>query len=202
MALVGQGGRFVASVSDETTENQNAGAWQSHESDRSELPLADRESVRQVHRRFPTGVMIVTTAVDNTPFGLALNAFTSISLEPPLVLVAIAATAATHPNLFLSNQIGINILAAGQESIVHRFARSGGDKFASVAWHQGRHGAPLLDGVAAHLEMETAKRIAAYTHTLFVGKVLRAEAFDRQPLVFLGGKFYRTSSLRPVDGGE
>lgn len=166
--------------------------------------LADPEAVRAAHRRFPTGVTVVTAAVDGTPHGLAVNAFASVALEPSLVLVCVARRAATYGKLFLSDHIGVNILAGDQRAIAERFARSGGDKFAGLAWRPGSCGAPLLDGVAARMELEIVRRVPAYTHTVFVGAVLRAEAFARPPLLYIAGELLDSSTLRSPapDGGS
>lgn len=98
------------------------------------------EGVRNVHRNFPTGVTIVTALVDGTPYGLAVNAFSSVSLDPPVVLVCVAATSSTHPHLFSVDHLGVNILAEDQDDLLKAFARSGGDKFADVAWREAPAG--------------------------------------------------------------
>jgi flavin reductase (DIM6/NTAB) family NADH-FMN oxidoreductase RutF len=147
-------------------------------------------AVKGVHRRFPTGVTIVTTCDDGEPAGLAVNAFSSISIEPPVVLVCVAKTSATYQRLFAGDHIAINILAADQVGVARRFAVSGGDKFMDTPWTAGVGGAPILDGVAAYLEIEIETRIPAYTHTIFIGRVVQADSFDRRPLLYLGGQFY------------
>lgn len=162
----------------------------------AEAALAER--VKDVHRHFPTGVTIVTTSVDGMPFGLAVNAFASLSLTPPLVLVCVAATSSTYPKLFEAELLGVNILAHDQLDVARVFARSGGEKFAGVAWRHGSRGAPLLDGVSARLELTIEHRIPAGTHTIFVGRVAEAEAFERAPLVYLGGGFFDGARLQAL----
>lgn len=146
--------------------------------------------VRAVHRRFPTGVTIVTTCVGEQPFGLAVNAFSSVSLTPPRVLVCVARSSKTHPRLLEGEHLGVNILAADQAAIAAVFATSGGDKFASLSWHAGASGVPLLDGVAASFEVQVTERIPAHTHTIFLGDVVNASAHDRAPLVYLAGGLF------------
>jgi flavin reductase (DIM6/NTAB) family NADH-FMN oxidoreductase RutF len=155
--------------------------------------LAD--SVKEVHRRYPTGVTIVTTCSDGKPYGLAVNAFSSLSLDPPLVLVCVASTSSTYPRLFDRDAIGINILAHDQAGVAATFARSGGDKFAGIEWRVGEHGAPVIAAVSAHLELRIETRIPAGTHTIFIGRVLDAAAADRPPLIYLGGSFYDGARL-------
>lgn len=169
---------------------RSGAAAQGEESPRS----ADAEALKAVHRQFGTGVTVVTTSVDGKPAGLVVNAFSSICLDPPLVLVSVAVTAATYPILFTNDQIAVNILAREQRAVAERCARSGGDKFAEIAWRPGANGAPLLDGSAAVIEATVIKRIPSYTHTIFIARASDATSSDRDPLLYLGGAFY--------DGGE
>lgn len=155
--------------------------------------------VRGVHRQFPTGVTVVTACVDGKPVGLAVNAFSSISLEPPLVLVCVNESSASYPAVFDSEHIGINILAADQLNVAATFAKSGGDKFANLAWQVSSQEVPVLEGVAGHLELEIQYKIPAYSHTIFIGEVIEANATDeRAPLVYKAGKFYDGSRLEPA----
>ncbi|MBS1885866.1 MAG: flavin reductase family protein [Actinobacteria bacterium] len=168
----------------------------------SSEPAADEElvdRVKEVHRRFPTGVTIVATTVAGRPYGLAVNAFSSLSLEPPLVLACVAATSSTYPRLFEVDAVSVNILAHDQAAVAGAFARSGGDKFEGLEWRPGAGGAPLLAGVSAQLELAVEHRIPAGTHTIFVGRVLAASAGDKAPLLYLGGGFFDGGALRAAD---
>lgn len=151
-----------------------------------------------MHRRFATGITVVTTAVDGVPYGLVVNAFSSISLAPPLVLVCVAETTSTYERLFCGEHFAVNILARDQADIASTFARSGGDKFAHVAWQPGEHGSPIIDGVSAALELQVQTRLPAYTHTIFIGRVLQAHTRDVDPLIYLGSRFYDGGRLTPV----
>lgn len=164
---------------------------------------ADRliERVRTVHRHFPTGVTIVTTTVDRIPYGLAVNAFASLSLKPPLVLVCVSSTSSTYQRLLETNIFAVNILAHDQEPIARRFAQSGGDKFKDFAWRAGTHGAPVLHGVSAHLELRVQQRIPAGTHTIFIGVILEAIPNNRPPLVYLDGSFFDGTALSAPPSG-
>lgn len=155
----------------------------------------DPQLLTEVHRRFATGATVVTTSALDDPRGLAVNAFASISLDPPLILVCVAGRANTHERLFLSDHFAVNILAHDQQSVARRFATSGGDKFSDLEWREGTHGSPLLEGVAAWLEASIEKRIRAYTHTIFIGRVLDASFSDRPPLLYLGGRFFDGSCM-------
>ncbi|HJQ04624.1 MAG TPA: flavin reductase family protein [Nocardioides sp.] len=145
--------------------------------------LSDR--VRRVHAQFPTGVMVVTTAVDGVPHGLAVNAFSSVSLDPPVVLFCVAKTSRTHAHLYGAEWAAVNILSHRQLGVAKQFATSGVDKFAGLDWTPGPHGAPVLDGASAWLEVELRLKIDASTHTIFTGQVHEATSAQLPPLVYL-----------------
>ncbi|OIH85785.1 hypothetical protein BLJ79_06215 [Arthrobacter sp. UCD-GKA] len=154
--------------------------------------------VRNVHRKYPTGVTVVTTSVDGVPFGLAVNAFSSISLDPPLVLVCVNESSKSYPAVFEADHLGINILAADQTAVAGTFARSGGDKFADLAWRSSAVGVPILDGVAGYFELEIKYKIPAYTHTIFIGEVVEAGHSDKAPLVYQDGRFFDGARLEEI----
>lgn len=156
--------------------------------------------LKRVHRSFASGVTIVTTQVEGRPFGLAVNAFASVSLDPATVLVCINTSSSTYPKFFAGGHFGISILAADQSAVAMRFATSGGDKFSDVAWKTGDFGQPLIEGAAAHLEMEIASMLLAGTHTVIVGKVLSAHASGHPPLLFHNGGFFDGGKLVKADG--
>jgi flavin reductase (DIM6/NTAB) family NADH-FMN oxidoreductase RutF len=158
----------------------------------------DPEAVRAAHRKFVTGVTIVTTEDDGVPLGLAVNAFTSVSLSPPLILVCVSHTSSTYGALFRADSFAVNILAADQAATATRFASKSTDKFSGIPWRRGVLGAPILDGVSAYFEVETREKVRASTHSMFIGKVVDAAGFDRQPLVYLSGAFYDPDGLRPA----
>jgi flavin reductase (DIM6/NTAB) family NADH-FMN oxidoreductase RutF len=159
----------------------------------------DAEAVRGFHRQFLTGVTIITTLGPDGPRGMAINAFASVCLDPPLVLCCVARTAATYEPLTGSGAFAVNILAAHQRDVAMTFARSGGsEKFGEVSWRQGVSGSPVLEGVAAYLEATVENRVDAYTHTIFLGRVVAAEAYGRDPLAYLGGRFYDSAGLAEV----
>jgi flavin reductase (DIM6/NTAB) family NADH-FMN oxidoreductase RutF len=159
----------------------------------SNATLATR--VRAVHRQYPTGVTVVTAALQGKPVGLAVNAFSSISMDPPLVLVCVNESSNSFPAVFESAFIGINILASDQLNVAGTFAKSGGDKFAALDWHLSDVGVPVLEGVAGHLELEIKYKIPAYTHTIFIGQVVEAGSSDKSPLVYHAGTFFDGAKL-------
>jgi flavin reductase (DIM6/NTAB) family NADH-FMN oxidoreductase RutF len=155
--------------------------------------------IRGVHRRYPTGVTVVTTFDEGAPFGLSVNAFSSVSLDPPLALVCIAGSSSTHPRLFLRDHFAVNVLSAAQADLARQFGRPGGGKFEGVSWHEAPNGSPVLDGVCGWFELQIASRMPAATHTIFLGEITSVGMPDAHtPLLYLGGGFYDTASLIPA----
>ena len=127
---------------------------------------------RTALRSFATGVTVVTTRDrEGRPSGLTASAFTSVSLDPPLVLVCVDHAATAHPDFRERGWFAVNILRREQEALSRRFAASGGDKFGGVACHEGRTGLPLLDGALATLECRIVEAHEAGDHTIFIGQV-------------------------------
>ncbi|KHL02451.1 flavin reductase [Sinomonas humi] len=152
------------------------------------------DTMKAFNRQFVTGVTVVTTKEGDKPKGLAANAYCSVSLEPPLVLVCVQKTSSTYPALFSSSHLGINILGADQRGTVGVFASKSADKFAEVDWHEGPNGSPLIDGSAASIEAEIQERFQAKTHTVFICRVRHAEVEGTAPMVYKAGHFF--------DGGK
>jgi flavin reductase (DIM6/NTAB) family NADH-FMN oxidoreductase RutF len=139
-------------------------------------------------RRFPAGVAVLTVDVEGERLGLTVGSLVSLSLEPPLVGVAVSRQAAMHELLRRADSFALSLLAAGQEDIAQHFAR-GVPPIAlwhGVATRPGAAGAPLLEGALGWLECRTAAEHEAGDHTLFVGEVLGVEqGAPTAPLVHL-----------------
>lgn len=157
------------------------------------------ELLKGFNRQFITGVTVVTTCDDGVPRGLAVNAYASISVEPPRVLVCVQKTSLTYSVLFKATHLGINILSADQTGTVASFAKSGHDKFAGVQWHSGPAGSPLLDGSSAALEAEICDRLQAETHTMFVCRVRHAEVGEGDPMIYRAGRFFHSNDLTQLE---
>jgi steroid delta-isomerase-like uncharacterized protein len=155
----------------------------------------DPEVMKGFNRQFVTGVTVVTTQDGGVPKGLAVNAYSSVSLEPPLVMVCVQKTSSTYPALFASTHLGINILSNAQKGTVSTFASKTADKFAEIAWHEGPNGSPLIDGSSAALEAEIRERFQAKTHTIFICRVRHAEVSETEPMVYKAGRFYDSEKL-------
>ncbi|MFD5822243.1 flavin reductase [Nesterenkonia xinjiangensis] len=159
----------------------------------------DPEMLKTFNRQFVTGVTVVTTQDDEgRPRGLAVNAYASVSLEPPLVLVCIQKSSSTYPALFSATHLGINILGTQQRETIATFASKAPDKFASVAWHPAPGGSPLIDGSPASLEAEIRDRFQAKTHTVFICRVGHAEVTDADPMLYKAGRFYDSDGLTQI----
>ncbi|SDQ54487.1 conserved hypothetical protein, steroid delta-isomerase-related [Arthrobacter crystallopoietes] len=155
----------------------------------------DLEIMKTFNRQFVTGVTVVTTSENGVPKGLAVNAYASVSLEPPLVMVCIQKTSSTYPALFASSHLGINILSNQQKDTVSTFASKSADKFADLDWHAGPSGSPLIDGSSAALEAEIRERFQAKTHTIFICRVRHAEVSETSPMVYQAGRFFDSEGL-------
>jgi flavin reductase (DIM6/NTAB) family NADH-FMN oxidoreductase RutF len=141
--------------------------------------------------RFPTGVTVVTSRDgEGAPVGLTVNAFASVSLDPPLVLVCIDHASTSRVHLMSASSFGVNILSSGQGAVARRFASDPAEgRFDGVAWQGGPGGAPLLDGVAAWLSCTLEAAHEAGDHTILVGRVVAAGTGAAEALAFYRGAF-------------
>ncbi|MFZ4603281.1 MAG: alpha/beta fold hydrolase [Caulobacterales bacterium] len=154
---------------------------------------SDVRTLRDAMGCFATGVTVVTACdAEGCPVGLTANSFTSVSLDPPLVLVCIAKTAGSLAVLSSQPNFAINVLHIGQQPTSNRFARKEGDRFADVAWEPGASGAPILQGGLAAFECTRDAIHDAGDHVILIGRVDRAR-FDpyRDPLLYFRGRYRR-----------
>ncbi|MXX67124.1 MAG: flavin reductase family protein [Chloroflexi bacterium] len=154
--------------------------------------------LRAVMRHYPTGVTIVSTSDGGNPHGMTVNSFTSVSLDPPLVLVCIAHSA--HCNQMIKNSgcFAVSILGHDQADVSSGFADNDPaaqpiHEFRHHRYELGSTGSPLLAGAVAHLDCRVQEEFEVADHTVFVGLVEFArEADARASLVFFDGKYART----------
>lgn len=149
--------------------------------------MIDPRRFRDTVGAFATGVTVVTAP---GPAGLTTNAFTSVSLDPPLVLVCFDAGSRTLDAVRRSGIYGVNVLRAGQEELAAVFAskRVSAEKYAEVS-HTEEHGVPILDDALAWLVCEVTDLVEAGDHTIGIGRVTALDAADGQPLVFYAGDY-------------
>ncbi|MFN8627728.1 MAG: flavin reductase family protein [Candidatus Binatia bacterium] len=155
------------------------------------MPVAKQDFCR-VLGRFAAGVTVVTTVDDDgRPYGLTATAFTSVSLEPPLVLVCVDQGSDSHPHFHASGVFAVNFLGDEHEHLSRIFAVSGGDKFTEIAFRRGVTGAPVLADALGFLECRIVEIVAAGDHTIFLGQVESADARDGAPLLYYCGTYRR-----------
>lgn len=146
----------------------------------------DIRELRDTLGRFATGVAVVT-GLDQRgePVGLTINSFSSLSLDPPLILWSLARKSASHPAFAEGRSFAINILSTRQRDTCMRFAKPSEDKFAEIGIVEGMGGVPLIAGSIAHMECVTDRQIDAGDHVLYIGKVENYSiANDEDPLIF------------------
>lgn len=150
----------------------------------------DKLALRSALGTFATGVTIVTAlSPDGTPAGFTANSFTSVSLEPPLLLVCLAHTAASYGIFRAAESFAVNVLEVGQEETAKRFASRGADKFGPTAWAEGTRGAPLIKGSLAIFDCALHQRLKAGDHDILMGRVLGFSIHDGEALLYHRGAF-------------
>jgi flavin reductase (DIM6/NTAB) family NADH-FMN oxidoreductase RutF len=155
---------------------------------------------RRVMRRLATGVTVVTVREGNRIHGMTANTFTSVSLDPTLVLVSIIKGGNTHGFITRANSFAVNILSAAQRNLAERFAHQVPtplDPFVGVAFHSLKSGAPIFDDCIAFMDCHVVAAHDAGDHTLFIGEVLElgyGTAKDADPLIWLDGKYLTAMS--------
>jgi flavin reductase ActVB len=148
------------------------------------------DEFRSVLGRFPSGVTVVTTKARNgADAGMTVSAFSSVSLEPPLVLICIEKSASAYEALAQSAGFVVNILSAGQEQIARRFAIVDIDRFEGVGYSRTQSGISVLDDVLGVVECKTSARHDAGDHTIIVGEVEAARAETGTPLLYYRGGY-------------
>ena len=162
---------------------------------RSRGALGQRE-LRDVLGMFATGVTVVT-AGETVPRGMTANSFTSVSMEPPLVLVCVKREAAMHKMIQDRGAFAVSVLSAHQEPVARHFANHarprGDEEFALVDYVPGeRTGAPIVSGALAWLECRLTAVYNGGDHSIFLGAVLgTGRGGDGNALLFFGGRFHR-----------
>jgi flavin reductase (DIM6/NTAB) family NADH-FMN oxidoreductase RutF len=152
---------------------------------------SDSRILRDALGCFATGITIVTaTDADGAPVGLTANSFTSVSLDPPLLLVCIANNASSAEALRVCDNFAINVLQVGQQPTSNRFASKAEDRFANTLWTVGEYGSPTLDGSLSIFECSKHALYDGGDHFILVGNVLKA-SFEphRDPLLYFRGRY-------------
>ncbi len=160
--------------------------------DWTDVPL-DGGANRQLRRAlgcFATGIAVITTrAPDGKVEGLTANSFSSVSLDPPLVLWSLQSRAASLDSFTRSGWFAVNVLAAPQHHLSRHFATPSVDKFAGLGWAPGLGGCPLLADTLACFECSVHSTVPAGDHLIFIGRVRRVGFRDGVPLLYSGGGY-------------
>jgi flavin reductase (DIM6/NTAB) family NADH-FMN oxidoreductase RutF len=146
------------------------------------------EDFRDVIGHFATGVTIVTAREGDVDFGVTVSAISSLSLEPPMLLVCLNRASRTQAVISRTSAFAVNILESSQAELARLFATNRDDKFAGLELERGDLGHPLLVGALAHVECQVAEEATGGTHTVFLGLVRRAVRYDGEPLLYYRGQ--------------
>ena len=150
----------------------------------------DGRDLRNAMGLFATGVTIITTKdATGKPFGLTANAFSSLSLDPPMLLICVDKGVDCYTCFEESKVFAVNFLSLAQEELSTRFATKGIEKFAGLAYSLGELGVALLDGALAHFECTLAHGYEGGDHTIYVGEVQKLVTSPGDPLLFYQGKY-------------
>jgi flavin reductase (DIM6/NTAB) family NADH-FMN oxidoreductase RutF len=163
---------------------------------------------REVMGHFATGITVVTTFEGPQPQGITVNAFSSVSLDPPLVMVALDRRRFITPMVRAAGRYAVNVLGSHDQGLSDCFAHApvspGRDEFCGAAWHAGPTGLPLIDGSIATLECTIVETFSAGDHDLFIGRVdsLRQAGDGVAPLLYFRRRYLRIEqgADSPVEG--
>lgn len=158
----------------------------------------DGLTLRRTIGAFATGVTIVTTSVGSRPVGMTVNSLTSVSLEPPLLLVCLMRGSRTAQAIRRRRRFVVNVLQKHQESLANRFARGGEDHFGDLPVVRNESGLPIIPKALAQLECAVRSVHVAGDHFIVVGEVTSCARDERSPLLFFSGQFFELG----VQGGK
>jgi len=168
----------------------------------------DGDRFRQVMGRFVTGVSVVTTLSDGRPEGITVNALSPVSLQPPLVMIALDRRRFITPMVRELGRYAVNVLGEGQQGLsdcfAHAAVKPGREDFCGAAWHAGTTGLPLIDGSIATLECTVVETYPAGDHDMFIGRVDAlddggAEAAEVGPLLYFRRRYLRIEQAAHAD---
>ena len=155
----------------------------------------DPRQFRNALGRFASGVTVITTEHEGHPHGMTANAFVSVSLDPPLVLVSLDNRSYMHRILPVTGRYGVSVLAEDQQILSNHFA--GRTVEGLHIRFTGRHGLPVLEGAVAYFVVDLIDAHPAGDHTLYIGRVAHFEARDDKPLLFYAGKYEQLRGEKP-----
>ncbi len=159
------------------------------------------EVLKAIMRNYPTGITIVTTVYNNEYYGLTVNSFTSLSLDPPLVLIAIDKRLASHEAIDKSNVYAVNILPDDMKDLAIKFATAPREeRFKGLKIKTAKTGSPIIEGAIAYLDCRVTAKYPGGDHTIFVGEVVDAQVMNNKlPLIYYNrGGYYSIKQATPL----
>ena len=159
--------------------------------------LVDRERFRSVMGHFASGVTIISARHEGIDYGLTASAVSSLSLDPPMLLICVNKTSNTRNAIEASGVFAVNILRESQSEVARKFSTSRADKFTSLSVSYGDLGVPLLDNMLATIECRVVESVSGGTHTVFLAEVEAALATEGMPLTYFRG---RMGHFTPING--
>ena len=151
----------------------------------------DSKALRNAFGSYMTGVTVITAMTDDgKPVGFTANSFTSVSLEPPLLLVCPAKSLSSFDVFANCKNFAVNILSEDQQNISNIFAGSKDDRFSQIDWHKDEQGNPIIDGALTHFSCKTERNLEAGDHHLLVGQVLDFSAREGRGLGYASGGYF------------
>jgi flavin reductase (DIM6/NTAB) family NADH-FMN oxidoreductase RutF len=127
--------------------------------------------------------------MDGEPHGLTVNSFSSVSLNPPLVLICIGHDSGVLGMFRERRRFGLSFLRAEQRDLSNQFATRGQDRFDGVAWHEGESAVPILDGTLADMECELEQAVVAGDHDVMIARVVKATVHGGHPLLYFNSAY-------------
>ncbi len=148
------------------------------------------DEFRRACGRFATGVAVASVVDERgAAHGLTVSSFTSVSLEPPLVLICLGHDVTIIEAFRRASHFGINILREQDRDLSQRFATKGLDKFNGISWRPGRTGVPLIDSALSAIECETHQLMQSGDHDILVGRVVATRVEDGAPLIYYASRY-------------
>jgi len=151
----------------------------------------DSMAQRRIMSRFATGVTVVTTRGEDHLCGLTASAVASLSLDPPLILVAVDKSSHSHACLKKNRSFAVNVLSADQEEVSRRFAKTGPKEFADLSPTTAVTGAPILGSALAYLDCRLVEVLPGGDHDIFIGEIVAGDSREGEPLLYYRGKYTR-----------
>lgn len=165
------------------------------------MTIHNPRALRDAFGIFPTGVTVVTAnGAGGQPIGYTANSFSSVSLDPPLLLVCLAKTSTNYKAMTSASGFAVNVLAETQKEVSNTFASKSDDRFADVDWQHGPHGSPILGDTAAWFDCSMHEVIDAGDHAILIGRVEAFEAGVANGLGYVRGAYFTPAlEARAVD---